>query len=149
MFSNRLCHHDAFQNVTKTVRIVIAGAAPNDRRGILFYASLLGREDIRRLLILISRRNARSPGKAETSSSGSSFCRKLTELTTSPSRLGECRGGSRDHAPGLRPVDKDAVEYTTTSADRLVHIADESVDYVFTDPPFGSNIFLQRYESFS
>lgn len=31
--------------------------------------------------------------------------------------------------------------YETASADKLTHIGDESVDYVFTDPPFGSNIF--------
>jgi hypothetical protein len=60
MLSNRLCDDDAFQRVTKTIRIVIAGSAPNDRRCILLYASLLGREDIRGLLILIARRSARS-----------------------------------------------------------------------------------------
>jgi 16S rRNA G966 N2-methylase RsmD len=33
------------------------------------------------------------------------------------------------------------VTYTTASADKLTHLDDSSVDYVFTDPPFGSNIF--------
>jgi 16S rRNA G966 N2-methylase RsmD len=33
------------------------------------------------------------------------------------------------------------VTYTTASADKLSHLDDSSVDYVFTDPPFGSNIF--------
>ncbi|EKO3708813.1 hypothetical protein LO977_003105 [Vibrio metschnikovii] len=32
-------------------------------------------------------------------------------------------------------------EYVTASADNLVHLRDNSVDLVFTDPPFGSNIF--------
>jgi 16S rRNA G966 N2-methylase RsmD len=31
--------------------------------------------------------------------------------------------------------------YDIASADHLSHLRDESVDYVFTDPPFGSNIF--------
>lgn len=31
--------------------------------------------------------------------------------------------------------------YDLASADKLDHLADASVDYVFTDPPFGSNIF--------
>lgn len=32
-------------------------------------------------------------------------------------------------------------QYELASADRLTHVPDESVAYVFTDPPFGSNIF--------
>ncbi|MCJ0972147.1 hypothetical protein MST27_02025 [Pseudomonas sp. PS1] len=32
-------------------------------------------------------------------------------------------------------------KYITQSASNLAHIASESVDYIFTDPPFGSNIF--------
>jgi 16S rRNA G966 N2-methylase RsmD len=31
--------------------------------------------------------------------------------------------------------------YSIASADKLSHLEDESVDYIFTDPPFGSNIF--------
>lgn len=38
--------------------------------------------------------------------------------------------------------------YVITSADRLDHIADASVDYVFTDPPFGSNIFYSDMNLF-
>ncbi|MCL4768325.1 MAG: hypothetical protein KJZ80_19065 [Hyphomicrobiaceae bacterium] len=34
------------------------------------------------------------------------------------------------------------------SADRLVHLADGSVDYVFTDPPFGSNNFYSDMNLF-
>lgn len=33
------------------------------------------------------------------------------------------------------------VTYELASADNLSHLRDASVDYVFTDPPFGSNIF--------
>lgn len=31
--------------------------------------------------------------------------------------------------------------YEVVSANALTHLGDESIDYVFTDPPFGSNIF--------
>jgi 16S rRNA G966 N2-methylase RsmD len=31
--------------------------------------------------------------------------------------------------------------YHVASADKLSHLRDQSVDYVFTDPPFGSNVF--------
>lgn len=40
------------------------------------------------------------------------------------------------------------VTYTLTSADDLEHLADASVDYVFTDPPFGSNIFYSDMNLF-
>ena len=40
------------------------------------------------------------------------------------------------------------VNYTLSSADRLEHLADSSVDYVFTDPPFGSNIFYSDMNLF-
>jgi 16S rRNA G966 N2-methylase RsmD len=40
------------------------------------------------------------------------------------------------------------VVYTLASADRLNHIEDASVDYVFTDPPFGSNIFYSDMNLF-
>jgi hypothetical protein len=40
------------------------------------------------------------------------------------------------------------VVYTLASADRLEHIEDASVDYVFTDPPFGSNIFYSDMNLF-
>lgn len=44
--------------------------------------------------------------------------------------------------------DAGAVRYQLTSADTLTHLADESVDYVFTDPPFGSNIFYSDMHLF-
>ncbi len=42
----------------------------------------------------------------------------------------------------------DNVEYSVTSADGLEHIEDDAVDYVFTDPPFGSNIFYSDMNLF-
>jgi adenine-specific DNA methylase len=39
-------------------------------------------------------------------------------------------------------------DYVIASADRLDHMADESADYVFTDPPFGSNIFYSDMNLF-
>lgn len=41
-----------------------------------------------------------------------------------------------------------SVTYGLTSADRLSHINDCSVDYVFTDPPFGSNLFYSDMSLF-
>jgi 16S rRNA G966 N2-methylase RsmD len=38
--------------------------------------------------------------------------------------------------------------YELASADRLTHVDDMSVDYVFTDPPFGSNIFYSDMSLF-
>jgi 16S rRNA G966 N2-methylase RsmD len=43
---------------------------------------------------------------------------------------------------------KEALDYHLTSADNLAHLATESVDYVFTDPPFGSNIFYSDMNLF-
>ena len=43
---------------------------------------------------------------------------------------------------------KSNVSYELASADDLKHIDDESVDYVFTDPPFGSNIFYSDMNLF-
>ena len=40
------------------------------------------------------------------------------------------------------------VNYHIASADRLEHLQDASVDYVFTDPPFGSNIFYSDMNLF-
>ena len=40
------------------------------------------------------------------------------------------------------------VTYDLQSADNLSHLADESIDYVFTDPPFGSNIFYSDMNLF-
>lgn len=46
--------------------------------------------------------------------------------------------------PAVRPD----VQYEVASADRLKHLKAESVDYVFTDPPFGSNIFYSDMNLF-
>jgi len=40
------------------------------------------------------------------------------------------------------------VQYEISSAEALTHVEDESVDYVFTDPPFGSNIFYSDMNLF-
>ena len=40
------------------------------------------------------------------------------------------------------------VAYELASADQLSHVRDTSVDYVFTDPPFGSNIFYSDMSLF-
>ena len=40
------------------------------------------------------------------------------------------------------------VQYEISSADALDHIEDEAIDYVFTDPPFGSNIFYSDMNLF-
>jgi 16S rRNA G966 N2-methylase RsmD len=43
---------------------------------------------------------------------------------------------------------KSAARYVTASASDLSHLAEESIDYVFTDPPFGSNIFYSDMNLF-
>lgn len=48
---------------------------------------------------------------------------------------------------GLFP-DDGTFDYVTASATRLDHLEDESVDYVFTDPPFGSNLFYSDMSLF-
>ena len=40
------------------------------------------------------------------------------------------------------------VSYEIASAEKLAHLDDSSVDYVFTDPPFGSNIFYSDMNLF-
>ena len=40
------------------------------------------------------------------------------------------------------------VRYELASAEKLTHLDDQSVDYVFTDPPFGSNIFYSDMNLF-
>lgn len=52
------------------------------------------------------------------------------------------------HAPLLRARESDHASYTLASADRLSHVQNESIDYVFTDPPFGSNIFYSDMNLF-
>lgn len=51
-------------------------------------------------------------------------------------------------APLLQTQPQESVEYTLASADHLAHLASGSVDYVFTDPPFGSNIFYSDMNLF-
>lgn len=38
--------------------------------------------------------------------------------------------------------------YVTASADSLTHLDDSSIDFIFTDPPFGSNIFYSDMNLF-
>lgn len=45
-------------------------------------------------------------------------------------------------------TDAQPVTYALASADRIAHLGDASVDYVFTDPPFGSNIFYSDMSLF-
>lgn len=40
------------------------------------------------------------------------------------------------------------IKYFLASADCVSHLSDESIDYVFTDPPFGSNIFYSDMSLF-
>lgn len=40
------------------------------------------------------------------------------------------------------------VSYDLSSADNLKHLEDASIDYIFTDPPFGSNIFYSDMNLF-
>lgn len=58
----------------------------------------------------------------------------------------ELRGGN-DAPLFERPAPQD-VRYELASANRLAHLADDSADYVFTDPPFGSNIFYSDMSLF-
>lgn len=51
-------------------------------------------------------------------------------------------------APLLQTQPQEDMEYALASADRLSHLASASVDYVFTDPPFGSNIFYSDMNLF-
>ena len=41
-----------------------------------------------------------------------------------------------------------SASYVIASADALKHLSDDSIDYVFTDPPFGSNIFYSDMNLF-
>jgi len=50
--------------------------------------------------------------------------------------------------PLFAPTREKFVSYELASADRLSHLADGSVHYVFTDPPFGSNIFYSDMSLF-
>jgi hypothetical protein len=52
------------------------------------------------------------------------------------------------NVPLLHGRPEQDASYVLASADRLTHLATESVDYVFTDPPFGSNIFYSDMNLF-
>ncbi len=53
-----------------------------------------------------------------------------------------------DVAPLFQRAMAQDVSYALTSADRLLHLGNASVDYIFTDPPFGSNIFYSDMSLF-
>ncbi len=61
------------------------------------------------------------------------------ELFYSDDLFDECSAGDRQ-VPDAH--------YETASASKLTHLKDESIDYVFTDPPFGSNIFYSDMSLF-
>ncbi len=54
----------------------------------------------------------------------------------------------RGDAPLFQGSSRKYVSYELASADALSHLKDASVDYVFTDPPFGSNIFYSDMSLF-
>lgn len=60
------------------------------------------------------------------------FLRKINAIKKAQNYLIEARGKQRGTL---------SWQYNTCSADAIEHIDDGAVDYVFTDPPFGSNIF--------
>lgn len=66
------------------------------------------------------------------------FRRKVDALTRSDQQI---RGASGGHAV--------EISYRLGSATELAHLDDASVDYVFTDPPFGSNLFYSDMSVFS
>jgi 16S rRNA G966 N2-methylase RsmD len=53
-----------------------------------------------------------------------------------------------DHEPLFKQSVPNNVSYTLASADRVEHLDDASIDYVFIDPPFGSNIFYSDMNLF-
>ena len=53
-----------------------------------------------------------------------------------------------DHGDLFSPEKLHDVRYELASAEKLMHLDDQSVDYVFTDPPFGSNIFYSDMNLF-
>ena len=53
-----------------------------------------------------------------------------------------------DHSDLLSTKSLRDVSYEIASAEKLNHLDDSSVDYVFTDPPFGSNIFYSDMNLF-
>lgn len=71
------------------------------------------------------------------------FARKVQAAIRSDTWIRHRRGGAAVHDSARGPD----VTYELSSADRLP-LADDSVDYVFTDPPFGSNIFYSDMNLF-
>ena len=69
------------------------------------------------------------------------FARKLNAVIRSDAVL----FGRQPMLDGLSLKD---VTYHVTSADSLSHLEGASIDYVFTDPPFGSNIFYSDMNLF-
>jgi len=53
-----------------------------------------------------------------------------------------------DDDPLFKIQKSKGITYSLASADNLSHLKDASVDYVFTDPPFGSNIFYSDMNLF-
>lgn len=64
------------------------------------------------------------------------FLRKVKAVISSDDYI----RGSRNHYVERRQIDFPDVDYKISSAD-AIPLEDNSVDYVFTDPPFGSNLF--------
>ena len=71
------------------------------------------------------------------------FARKVQAAIRSDAWIRQRRGAASVHDCARGPD----VAYEIASADRLP-FADDSVDYVFTDPPFGSNIFYSDMSLF-
>ena len=71
------------------------------------------------------------------------FCRKVAAALRADRELFGGRG-----EPLFQRATVQDVSYRIASADRLPHLPDASVDYVFTDPPFGSNVFYSDMSLF-
>ena len=69
------------------------------------------------------------------------FQRKINAVRRASAHLAEC-------VDKLESAENAQVTYDIASADNLAHLEDESIDYVFTDPPFGSNIFYSDMNLF-
>lgn len=69
------------------------------------------------------------------------FARKVDAVLRSDALLS-------DETPELSRSFTARASYTIASADALHHLEDASIDYVFTDPPFGSNIFYSDMNLF-
>ena len=69
------------------------------------------------------------------------FRRKINAVRRAAVHLAE-------RVKGLKSPNRADVTYDIASADNLTHLQDESIDYVFTDPPFGSNIFYSDMNLF-